>query len=121
MGGEDSDGNPINSVHRFDPVANLWSAMAPMSVARSTLGYFVLGGSIYAVGGFDGGSRVSSVERYSVALDSWSEVIRGELGCARSSFGALVVRSEMDLFESLIAKACGVVSRALMQIYSQMS
>jgi hypothetical protein len=108
MGGEDSDGSSINSLRCFDPVANLWSAMAPMIVARSSLGSFVLDGSIYAVGGFDGGSRVSSMERYSVALDSWSEVIRGELGVARSSFGALVVRLEMDLFDSLIAKAKSV-------------
>jgi hypothetical protein len=76
-----------------------------MSVARTALGSFVLGGSIYAVGGFDGENSLSSLERYSVASNSWSEVDGGELGTARTCFGALVVRLEMDLFDSLIAKA----------------
>jgi hypothetical protein len=107
MGGLDSDANTIiySSVHRFDPVENLWSAVAPLSIARTSLGSFVLGGSIYAVGGFDGENMLSSMERYSVALDSWSEVLDGKLGTARGCFGALVVRLEVDFFDSLIAKA----------------
>jgi hypothetical protein len=105
MGGQDSYDNSMSSVHRFDPVANLWSTVAPMSVARTSLESFVLGGSIYAVGGFGGGKRLSSMERYSVASDSWSEVLGGDLSLRRSTFGALVVRLEMDLFDSLIAKA----------------
>jgi hypothetical protein len=75
-----------------------------MSVVRSTLGSFVLGGSIYAVGGYDGENMLSSMERYSVATDSWSEVLDGELGTARECFGAIVVRFEMDLFDSLITE-----------------
>jgi hypothetical protein len=105
MGGWDSYVNTMSTVHRFDTVANLWSAVAPMSVARTSLRSFVLGGSIYAVGGYGGGKRLSSMERYSVASDSWSEVLGGEIGQKRSTFGALVVRLEMDLFDSLIAKA----------------
>jgi kelch-like protein 17 (actinfilin)/kelch-like protein 20 len=104
MGGEDDD-DSIRSVHRFDPVANLWSALAPMLVPRTTLGSFVLGGNIYAVGGFDGEERLSSMERYSVSSDSWSEVLGGELGTARCCFGIHVIRSEIELFDSLIAKA----------------
>jgi hypothetical protein len=76
-----------------------------MSVARSALGSFVLGGSIYAVGGYGGGKLLSSMERYSVASDSWAEVLGGELSTARDCFGALVVRLEVDLFDSLIDKA----------------
>jgi N-acetylneuraminic acid mutarotase len=108
MGGDDNDDDvdSISSVHRFDPVANLWSAVAPMCIARRALGSFVLGGSIYAVGGIDGESkRLSSMERYSVASDSWAEVLGGELSTARAFFGALVMRLEVDLFDSLIAKA----------------
>jgi hypothetical protein len=108
MGGGDSAGNIINSVHRFNPVANLWSKVAPMSAARTTLGTFVLGKSIYAVGGFDGEDILASMERYSVASDSWSEVDGGELGTARNSFGAAVVRLQVDLFDSLIARAKSV-------------
>jgi hypothetical protein len=64
----------------------------------------VLGGSIYAVGGFDGEDRLSSMELYSVASDSWSEVNGWELGAARRRFGVHVMRLEMNLFDSLIAK-----------------
>jgi N-acetylneuraminic acid mutarotase len=106
MGGSDSDGNTNSAVHRFDPVANLWSTVAPMSIARSMLGSFVTGGSIYAVGGSDGENTwLSSMERYSVGSDSWSEVPGGEMGTARDLLRTLVVRLEVDLFESLIAKA----------------
>jgi hypothetical protein len=105
IGGVDSGDDSLDSVHRFDPVANLWRAVAPMSVARSALGSFVLGGSIYAVGGFDGEDRLSSMERYSVASDSWSEVIGGKLSAARSRFCVQVMQLEVDLFDSLIAKA----------------
>jgi hypothetical protein len=65
----------------------------------------VLGGNIHTVGGFDGEDRLSSMERYSVASDSWSEVDGGELGTARSYFGSLVVWLERDFFDSLIARA----------------
>jgi hypothetical protein len=108
LGGGDSDGIAVGSVHRFDPVANLWSAVAPMSVARWALGSFVLRGIIYAVGGFDKVDLLSSMERYSVASDSWSEVVDKELGTARISFVAAGVRLEVDLFDSLIAKAKSV-------------
>jgi N-acetylneuraminic acid mutarotase len=109
LGGGDSDGIAMGSVHRFDPVANLWSGVAPMSVARSALGSFMLGGNIYAVGGFDGDDSLFSMERYSMASDSWSAVDGGDLGHERSCFGAAVVRLEVDLFDSLIiAKSVGL-------------
>jgi hypothetical protein len=105
MGGRNGDNNFGDAVHRFDPVAILWSTVAPTSVARTTLGSFVLGGHIHAVGGFDGEDRLSSMERYSVASDSWSGVAGGELGTSKSTFCVHVVRLEVDLFDSLIAKA----------------
>jgi hypothetical protein len=105
LGGSESNYNHTSSVHRFDLVANMWSTVAPMSIARGMCGAFVLGGNIYAVGGFDGKDRLSSMELYSVASDSWSAVIGGELGTARSRCGALVVRSKGDFFDSLISKA----------------
>jgi N-acetylneuraminic acid mutarotase len=105
MGGLDSEAEHSGSVHRFDPVAILWSAVAPMSVARSTLGSFVLGGTLYSVGGHSGGEGLSSMERYCVAENRWRAVIGGELSTARECLGALVVRLEVDLFDSLITNA----------------
>jgi N-acetylneuraminic acid mutarotase len=110
MGGENSasDGSQfsiLSSVYRFDPVSNSWGEVAPLSYERSELGVFVLGGSIYVVGGWDGGIKLNLMERYSVASDSWSEVNGGELGLARSVLGAHVMHLEVDIFASLIAKA----------------
>jgi N-acetylneuraminic acid mutarotase len=105
IGGDDEAQNSIGSVYRFDPLANLWRTVAPMSVPRTTLRSFVLGGSICAVGGYDEGKRLSSMERYLVASDSWSEVLGGELCTARDCLGALVMRLEINLYDSLIVKA----------------
>jgi hypothetical protein len=105
IGGQNTDENIVSSVHRFDPVANLWSAVAPMSYPRATLRSFVIGGIIYAVGGISGRNYLSSMERYSVESDSWSEVRGGELDTVRSSFDAFTVLLELGLFDSLIVSA----------------
>jgi hypothetical protein len=104
-GSEGSDGNTMSSAHCFDPVGNLWSAVASMSDARAYLGSFVLGGNIYAVGGFGDRKRYTSMERYSVVSNSWSALLGWKMGKERSNFGALVVRLEGDLFDGLITKA----------------
>jgi hypothetical protein len=104
-GSKGSNGNTMSSVHRFDPVRNLWSAVTPICVARAYLGSFVLGGNIYAVGGFGDRKRYSSMERYSVVSNSWSAFLGWNMGKTRSDFGALVVRLEGDLFDSLITRA----------------
>jgi hypothetical protein len=78
-----------------------------MSVARAGFGAFVLGRSIHAVGGHDKEDRVTSMERYCVASDSWAEVTvsDGALGQGRSNFGSHTTRVKVDLFDSLIANA----------------
>jgi hypothetical protein len=45
----------------------------------------------------------ASVERYCATSDSWSAV--SAMGEARRLFGAHVMRVEVDLFDSLVAKA----------------
>jgi hypothetical protein len=84
-----------------------------MSVARSELGAFVLGGSIYAVGGCDGASKVNSMERYCVAsADSRSEVNGCELGIARDALGATVMRLEVNLFDCLMSQLLATTQHA---------
>jgi hypothetical protein len=71
IGGEsDYLGSVCSSVHRFDPVVNLWSAVAALTIAKTGLGSFVLGGSIHAVGGYDMSEMLSSMERYYVTSDT---------------------------------------------------
>jgi hypothetical protein len=81
-------------------VANLLS-----KVAQTALSSFVEGGSSCAVGGFHREDKLSSMERYSMAPDSWSEVLGGELDTARDCLGARVVRLEMDFLDSFITRA----------------
>jgi hypothetical protein len=94
-----------NNMYRFDTAANSWSEMAPMSVAQMGFGAFVLGGSIHAVGGWVGRDPLTSMERYCVASDSWSEVGGADLNTARGSSGTQAMRFKVELSDSLIAKA----------------
>jgi hypothetical protein len=72
---------------------------------RIALASFVLRGSIYAAGGFDGDDDLSSVERYDVASDSWEIVSAMLLSGARLEFKAQVMTLEVSLFASLETKA----------------
>jgi N-acetylneuraminic acid mutarotase len=98
-----------STVNRFDPEANAWTEVCPMSTARQLLfTSFVLAGSLYAAGGWDeAGNNIASVERYSVASDSWEEVEELEMLRARCSFSAVAigVTRSVDFFDNLIAKA----------------
>ena len=48
---------------RYDPKTNRWSPVASMQSKRKHLGVAVLDGMIYAVGGRDESTELSSVER----------------------------------------------------------
>ena len=63
-GGEYPDGSASRAVWRYDPVLNAWQEMADMRVPRSELGLAMLDGCVYAVGGWEGTSRLDSVERW---------------------------------------------------------
>lgn len=45
-----------------------------MSTARSRVGVAVVNGLLYAIGGYDGQSRLSTVEVYNPETDTWSKV-----------------------------------------------
>jgi hypothetical protein len=97
--------NYVSTFDRFDPGLNVWTNLKPASLTRVQSIIFVLDGNIYAVGGCDGGEWQTSIERYSVTEDTWSPVVGGEMGQPKRFFGALVVRLEEGLFDSLITKA----------------
>merc|ERR1712173_249425 len=73
-GGEYPDGSASRAVWRYDPVLNAWQEMADMRVPRSELGLAMLDGCVYAVGGWEGTSRLDSVERYDPETNTWSDV-----------------------------------------------
>lgn len=51
------------SVRRYNPIANQWSHVTPMTRRRLGVGVAVCGGCLYAVGGSDGSLPLQSVEK----------------------------------------------------------
>lgn len=73
-GGEYPDGSVSKAAWRFDPSLNVWCETAPMSVARSEVALAALDGCVYAVGGWDGATRIACVECYDPVSNRWSIV-----------------------------------------------
>jgi kelch-like protein 12 len=96
VGGLVGNGQPSfsNALERYDPIADTWTSLRPMSVARGNPGVVAANGRIIVVGGAGGifGSSVvglDSVEEYDPAADSWTPsppplpVGRGSLSAER--------------------------------------
>jgi N-acetylneuraminic acid mutarotase len=73
-GGEYPDGSASQAFWRYDPVLDFWQEMATMHTPRSELGLAMLDGHVYAVGGWEGSSRLDSVERYDPDSNTWSSL-----------------------------------------------
>jgi Kelch motif protein len=55
----------LAAVEGYDPAADTWVVVAPLSTPRGALAAAVgRAGTIFAIGGFDGGSVLSSVEAF---------------------------------------------------------
>ncbi|KAM4702454.1 kelch-like protein 35 [Discoglossus pictus] len=69
-------GGHINSsdVQVFNSKLNVWIKVASLHKGRWRHKMATLKGEVYAVGGFDGVERLSSVERYNQFTNSWSPV-----------------------------------------------
>ncbi|XP_048465841.1 kelch-like protein 20 isoform X1 [Rhincodon typus] len=70
-GGEFPDGSASKEMWRYDPCFDMWHEMAAMNVARSELGLAMLDGFVFAVGGWEGSSRLDSVECYNPHTNTW--------------------------------------------------
>ncbi|ELT91551.1 hypothetical protein CAPTEDRAFT_3638 [Capitella teleta] len=66
--------NASRSMWRYDPCFDCWQEMASMILPRSELGLAMLDGFIFAVGGWEGSSRLDSIERYDPTTNHWSMV-----------------------------------------------
>lgn len=61
-------------VIRYDPEMDTWTPICSMSTRRIGVGCAVLNRLLFAVGGFDGQNRLSSVECYDPERDEWTTV-----------------------------------------------
>lgn len=59
---------------RYDPKTDTWTTVASLSIARDAVGVCLLGDRLYAVGGYDGQSYLSTVESYDAQNNEWTEV-----------------------------------------------
>nr|XP_019964649.1 PREDICTED: kelch-like protein 18 [Paralichthys olivaceus] len=89
VGGLNSSGDSLNVVEVFDPLGNFWERCQPMRTARSRVGVAVVNGLLFAIGGYDGQSRLSTVEVYNPEMDNWTRV--SSMNSQRSAMGTVVV------------------------------
>ncbi|XP_043281297.1 kelch-like protein 5 isoform X2 [Venturia canescens] len=79
LGGHDApksnpDASRLDCVERYDPKTDTWTMVAPMSIARETVGVCTLGDRLMAVGGYDGHQYLTLVEAYDPYLNEWQRV-----------------------------------------------
>nr|XP_024218264.1 kelch-like ECH-associated protein 1 isoform X2 [Halyomorpha halys] len=72
-------------VDRYDPDEDRWFMVAPMNNRRLGVGVAVVNRLLYAIGGYDGKQRLSTVERYNPDENSWTFV--AEMSTPRSGAG----------------------------------
>ncbi|XP_066546115.1 kelch-like protein diablo isoform X2 [Amia ocellicauda] len=127
-GGEFPDGSASREMWRYDPCFDSWLEMAPMNVARSELGLAMLDGFVFAVGGWEGHSRLDSVECYNPHTNTWHFVESMKMavtspavvaldGLLYVTGGAVLEDGDgMDLAQVYNPKACLWTEVAPMQI-----
>ncbi|XP_046673148.1 LOW QUALITY PROTEIN: ring canal kelch homolog [Homalodisca vitripennis] len=81
----------IRSVECYDFSTETWSSVAEMPGRRCRAGLVVLGGRVYAVGGFNGSLRVRTVDVYDAVLDQWT--VCAGMEARRSTLGVAVLNN----------------------------
>ena len=85
-GGVDAGGKLLNTTEIFDGTS--WKLGAPIPTPRQMLGAASDGKLVYAVGGTNGTSDLTTVEAYDPAADKWATM--PELPQGRSDFGVAI-------------------------------
>ena len=87
IGGLDSNGRPSSTVECYDASTNVLMAIASLTTARHYHGVIVLGGFIFAIGGF--ATTLSSAERYDPSTNVWTVI--GSITTARWGHGVMIL------------------------------
>ena len=90
--------NLIICACRYDPQSDRWSYIAQMATPRIGVGVATVNRLLYAVGGYDGTNRLSSVECYTPEEDKWKFI--ASMNVSRSGAGRYSA-IQTDLCQSL--------------------
>lgn len=71
-GGYNKERIIVNNVMRYERYLDRWIKVAQLNVPRAKFGMAALDGYIYAIGGYDGTSRLASVEKYCPQTNRWT-------------------------------------------------
>jgi uncharacterized protein (TIGR03437 family) len=87
------NGSQLSVVEAYDATTDTWSTNnSPMPTPRDSLKAVVNDGIIYVIGGFNNGShRLTTVESYNPASDTWTK--EAPLSVGKSSFAAGLIGS----------------------------
>jgi N-acetylneuraminic acid mutarotase len=94
--------SPFGSVNceLYDPATNMWTALAPMSVARHHTGGGFVEGKFYVVGGRAGNSEdsagLNTLEVYDPQTNAWEQ--RAPMPTARSGIAVAAFNGELFVF-----------------------
>jgi N-acetylneuraminic acid mutarotase len=91
FGGSNDGGNAsvTNASWAYNPKKNKWHPIAAMPTARCSAVAVVYKNIIYVIGGYYNGERLSTVEAYDPATDSWTEEAGLLLGKSEISAGLI--------------------------------
>ena len=89
VGGISDEGAPLNQVDFFIPNEEAWREGTKMNLVRSRFSLVLCNGYLYAIGGSQATTCLSTVERYSPKFDLWEPV--APMNRARRSCAAVVV------------------------------
>ena len=84
--------------------SNIWQPAASLNVPRQQLGTGSLGGRLFAVGGSDGYSRLSTVECFSPEANRW--MYAKSLNTSRSGVGVGVLGEAMYAMGGYDGRSC---------------
>jgi hypothetical protein len=76
-----------------DEAENTWVSKAPIHVARTYLGAAVVGGKIYAIGGYNGSGDLGTNEEYDPVTDTW--VFKASMPVPSSGFATAVYEGKI--------------------------
>jgi len=94
VGGLANGGDALATFYRYDSMANVWEAMAPMSTARCAPAAAVVDGKLYVMGGNGADDMsLSYVERYDPEENAWEAV--APMPTARFCSAAAVVDGKL--------------------------